>query len=43
MENCRLTPTKESVHKGEGIAGRVLATGVPLLIEDISTSEFARY
>lgn len=34
---------KESVQKGEGIAGHVLATGMPLLIEDISVSEFARY
>lgn len=34
---------KESVPKGEGIAGHVLATGVSLHIDDISTSEFAQY
>lgn len=34
---------KESVKKGEGIAGHVLATGESLLIEDISNSRFARH
>lgn len=32
---------KESVGKGEGIAGRVIASGQSILIEDISHSEFA--
>ena len=32
---------KESIGKGEGIAGHVLASGQPILIEDISRSEFA--
>lgn len=34
---------KESVKKGEGIAGHVLATGESLLIEDVSNSRFARH
>lgn len=32
---------KESVHKGEGIAGHVVATGKSLFIEDINQSKFA--
>jgi GAF domain-containing protein len=32
---------KESIGKGEGISGNVLASGQSLLIEDISQSEFA--
>jgi signal transduction protein with GAF and PtsI domain len=32
---------KESIGKGEGIAGHVLASGQSILIEDISQSEFA--
>jgi len=32
---------KESIGKGEGIAGRVIASGQSVLIEDISHSEFA--
>ncbi|PTR09169.1 GAF domain-containing protein [Nitrosospira sp. Nsp5] len=32
---------KESVRKGEGIAGHVVATGKSLFIEDINKSEFA--
>src|SRR5687768_14906397 len=32
---------KESVRKGEGIAGYVVASGKSLFIEDISKSEFA--
>jgi signal transduction protein with GAF and PtsI domain len=32
---------KESVRKGEGIAGYVVATGKSLFVEDISKSEFA--
>ncbi|SCY11381.1 GAF domain-containing protein [Nitrosospira sp. Nl5] len=32
---------KESVRKGEGIAGHVIATGKSLFIEDINKSEFA--
>ncbi len=32
---------RESVKKGQGISGHVLATGVPLMIEDIGRSEFA--
>jgi GAF domain-containing protein len=32
---------KESTGKGEGIAGRVVATGKALLVEDIHQSEFA--
>jgi len=34
---------KESIGKGEGIAGRVIATGLSLLIEDITHSEFAKW
>lgn len=34
---------KESIGKGEGIAGRVVATGQSLLIEDINQSEFAKW
>ncbi|HET9114175.1 MAG TPA: GAF domain-containing protein [Burkholderiales bacterium] len=34
---------KESVKKGDGIAGHVLASGESLLIEDISNSRFARH
>ncbi len=34
---------RESVKKGEGIAGHVLATGESLLIKDISNSRFARH
>lgn len=34
---------KESIGKGDGIAGRVIASGQSLLIEDISHSEFARW
>lgn len=34
---------KESIGKGEGIAGRVIATGKSLLIEDIHQSEFAQW
>lgn len=34
---------KESPGKGEGIAGRVLATGKALLIDDIHHSEFAQW
>lgn len=34
---------KESTRKGEGIAGRVAATGKALLIEDINLSEFAQW
>jgi len=34
---------KESIAKGEGIAGRVVATGLSLLIEDITNSEFAKW
>ncbi len=34
---------RESVKKGEGISGHVLATGVPLMIEDVERSEFARH
>jgi L-methionine (R)-S-oxide reductase len=33
---------KESARTGEGIAGRVVATGKSLLIEDIGRSEFAK-
>ena len=33
---------KESIGKGEGIAGYVIATGQALLIEDISHSKFAK-
>ncbi|WP_291992428.1 GAF domain-containing protein [Candidatus Accumulibacter sp. ACC003] len=32
---------KESAHSGEGIAGRVVATGASLLVEDIARSDFA--
>ena len=32
---------KQITKKGEGISGHVLATGQPLLVEDIETSEFA--
>jgi signal transduction protein with GAF and PtsI domain len=32
---------KESIGKGEGIAGRVIASGRSILIEDITRSEFA--
>jgi len=32
---------RESAHPGEGIAGRVVATGEALLVEDIDRSEFA--
>ena len=32
---------KESVHKGEGIAGHVIATGKSLFIENIDESQFA--
>jgi L-methionine (R)-S-oxide reductase len=31
---------KEVTHKGEGIAGHVLASGRPLLVEDITQSDF---
>ncbi len=34
---------KESVKKGQGISGHVLASGASLLIEDIGKSEFAKY
>ncbi|WP_313950835.1 GAF domain-containing protein [Accumulibacter sp.] len=34
---------KEAIHAGEGIAGRVIATGKALLIEDIDQSEFAQW
>ena len=34
---------KESIGKGEGIAGRVVATGKALLIDDIHHSEFAQW
>ncbi len=34
---------KESARKGEGIAGRVIATGKALLIDDIHHSEFAKW
>lgn len=34
---------KESIGKGDGIAGRVIASGQSLLIEDISHSEFAKW
>ncbi|MEN6587131.1 MAG: GAF domain-containing protein [Sulfuricella sp.] len=34
---------KESIGKGEGIAGRVVATGKGLLIDDIHQSEFAQW
>lgn len=34
---------KESIGKGDGIAGRVIATGKSLLIEDIHQSEFAQW
>jgi len=34
---------KESTGKGEGIAGRVIATGKALLIDDIHQSEFAQW
>lgn len=34
---------KESIGKGDGIAGRVIATGQSLLIEDINQSEFAKW
>ena len=34
---------RESVKKGEGISGHVLASGASLLIEDIGKSGFARY
>jgi L-methionine (R)-S-oxide reductase len=34
---------KESIKRGEGIAGRVIATGKSLLIEDIHQSEFAKW
>jgi len=34
---------KETTRTGEGIAGRVVATGKPLLIEDIERSEFAQW
>ncbi len=34
---------RESVKKGAGISGHVLATGSPLLIEDIGKSEFAKH
>ncbi|MDO9190355.1 MAG: GAF domain-containing protein [Sulfurimicrobium sp.] len=34
---------KESAGKGEGIAGRVVATGKALLIDDIHHSEFAQW
>lgn len=34
---------KESIGKGDGIAGRVIATGASLLIEDINQSEFAQW
>jgi GAF domain-containing protein len=34
---------KESAGKGEGIAGRVVATGKALLIDDIHQSEFAQW
>jgi GAF domain-containing protein len=33
---------KEITHKGEGIAGQVLASGKPLLVEDITQSEFVQ-
>ncbi|CAH1385958.1 GAF domain-containing protein [Candidatus Nitrotoga sp. M5] len=33
---------KESIGKGEGIAGHVIATGQALLIDDISQSKFAK-
>lgn len=34
---------KESIGKGDGIAGRVITTGESLLIEDINQSEFAKW
>lgn len=34
---------RESVKKGEGISGRVLSTGLPLMIDDIGKSEFASH
>lgn len=34
---------KEATHAGEGISGRVVATGKSLLIEDIDHSEFAEW
>lgn len=34
---------KESTRKGEGIAGRVIATGKALLVDDIHHSEFAEW
>lgn len=33
----------ESIGKGDGIAGRVIATGLPLLIENIDRSEFSQW
>ena len=34
---------RESIGKGEGIAGRVISSGKSLLVEDISHSEFAEW